>query len=207
MTTLAKSAEDARRVLATMWTIRRFEERWTSCSPEARLYGTVHLYIGEEAVGHRGLPALRDDDVITRTHRGHGHCIAKGVELGRMMAELLGKATPATTAARAASMHIADVDHGMLGANGIVAGGIPIAAGAALASGCRAPTRWRSASSATARPTTAPSTRAINLAAIWKLPVVFVCENNQYAQYHSVQQDLPASRTSPTGPPATASPG
>src|SRR5919106_6046939 len=115
----------------TMLRIRRFEERVKELFLEARLYGSVHLYIGEEAVATGACAALRDGDVISSTHRGHGHCIAKGLELGPMMAELMGKAT-GYNYGKGGSMHIASLDHGMLGANGIVGAGIPISAGAAL---------------------------------------------------------------------------
>ena len=132
MTSLASSADDARRVLAAMWTIRRFEEAVDELFARGLLYGTMHLSIGQEASATGACLALRDDDVITSTHRGHGHCIAKGADLGRMMAELLARDS-GYCRGRGGSMHIADVSKGNLGANGIVAGGIPIAVGAGLA--------------------------------------------------------------------------
>ena len=160
MTTLAKSADDARRVLATMWTIRRFEEAVDEMFARGLLYGTMHLSIGQEASATGACLALRDDDVITSTHRGHGHCIAKGADLGRMMAELLARDN-GYCRGRGGSMHIADVTKGNLGANGIVAGGIPIAVGAAPGPQAAGERQGRPlASSATAPPARAPSTRA-----------------------------------------------
>ena len=115
----------------TMLRIRRFEERVKELFLEARLYGSVHLYIGEEGVATGACSALREGDVISSTHRGHGHCIAMGLDLAPMMAELMGKAT-GYNHGKGGSMHIASLDHGMLGANGIVGAGIPISTGAAL---------------------------------------------------------------------------
>src|SRR5688500_2999258 len=130
--TLTEDQDAARRVLSTMWTIRRFEEAVDEMFARGLLYGTMHLSIGQEASATGACLSLRDTDVITSTHRGHGHCIAKGADLGRMMAELLARDN-GYCRGRGGSMHIADVSKGNLGANGIVAGGIPIAVGAALA--------------------------------------------------------------------------
>ena len=115
-----------------MWQIRRFEEAVDDLFARGLMHGTMHLSIGQEAVATGACLALTRQDLITSTHRGHGHCIAKGAQLDRMMAELLAKET-GYCRGRGGSMHIADVDTGNLGANGIVGGGIPIAAGAALA--------------------------------------------------------------------------
>ncbi len=124
--------EAARHALLTMWTIRRFEEAVDDLFARGLMHGTMHLSIGQEASATGACLALRTNDAITSTHRGHGHCIAKGADLTRMMAELLAKET-GYCRGRGGSMHIADTATGNLGANGIVAGGIPIAAGAALA--------------------------------------------------------------------------
>ena len=118
-------------LLREMVRIRRFEERCVELYSASSIRGFVHLYIGEEAVATGACGALGDGDVISSTHRGHGHCIAKGLELGPMMAELMGKVT-GYNLGKGGSMHIASLDHGMLGANGIVAAGIPISTGAAL---------------------------------------------------------------------------
>jgi TPP-dependent pyruvate/acetoin dehydrogenase alpha subunit len=174
----------------TMLRIRRFEERVKELFLEARLYGSVHLYIGEEAVATGVCAALREGDVISSTHRGHGHCIAKGLELGPMMAELMGKAT-GYNHGKGGSMHIADLDKGMLGANGIVAAGIPISTGAALGFWVRGSSEVAVCFFGDGGANHGSFHEGINLAAVLKLPVVFVCENNQYAQYQSVKQDLP----------------
>ncbi len=174
----------------TMLRIRRFEERVKELFLEARLYGSVHLYIGEEAVATGACAALQPGDVISSTHRGHGHCIAKGLELGPMMAELMGKAT-GYNHGKGGSMHIADLDKGMLGANGIVAAGIPISAGAALGFWIRGEPRVAMCFFGDGGANHGAFHEGINFAAVYKLPVVFICENNQYAQYQSVQQDLP----------------
>src|SRR4030066_1003562 len=115
-----------------MLTIRRFEERVVIDYPSGAIPGIVHSYIGQEAVATGGCTNLRRDDRIISNHRGHGHCVAKGADLNRMMAEIYGRKT-GYCKGKGGSMHIADFGIGMLGANGIVAGGLPIAAGAALA--------------------------------------------------------------------------
>lgn len=174
----------------TMLRIRRFEERVKELFLEARLYGSVHLYIGEEAVATGACAALRGGDVISSTHRGHGHCIAKGLSLDGMMAELMGKAT-GYCKGKGGSMHIADLDQGMLGANGIVAAGIPISTGAALGFWVRGSGEVALCFFGDGGANHGAFHEGINLAALYKLPVVFVCENNQFAQYHAVTQDLP----------------
>ncbi len=161
--------------------IREFEERLHVDFAAGRIPGFVHLYAGEEAVAVGVCAALRDDDFITSTHRGHGHCIAKGVDVKSMMAEIYGKATGACKG-KGGSMHIADVGRGMLGANGIVGGGPPLACGAGLTAkvkGTHQVTACFFGDGASNQGTTAES---MNLAGIWKLPVIFVCENNRYAE-------------------------
>ena len=177
-------------IYRTMLKIRRFEERVKELFLEARLYGSVHLYIGEEGVASGACAALREGDVISSTHRGHGHCIAKGLELGPMMAELMGKAT-GYNYGKGGSMHIASLDHGMLGANGIVGAGIPISAGAALGFWVRGSKEVAMCFFGDGAANHGSFHEGINFAATLDLPVVFVCENNQYAQYHSIKQDLP----------------
>ena len=174
----------------TMLRIRRFEERAKELFLEARLYGSVHLYIGEEAVATGACAALREGDVISSTHRGHGHCIAKGLELTRMMAELMGKAT-GYNHGKGGSMHIASMEHGMLGANGIVAAGIPISTGAALGFWVRGSKEVALCFFGDGAANHGSFHEGINFGAVLDLPVVFVCENNQYSQYHSVKQDMP----------------
>jgi acetoin:2,6-dichlorophenolindophenol oxidoreductase subunit alpha len=142
-----------------MVTIRAFEERVAKLFADGRIPGFVHLYAGEEAVAVGVCAHLEDQDFITSTHRGHGHCIAKGVPLGPMMAELFGR-VDGSCKGKGGSMHIADVSRGMLGANGIVGGGPPLACGPGSPPSARAPARCAPASSATARPSRAPPTRA-----------------------------------------------
>jgi len=174
----------------TMLRIRRFEERAKELFLEARLYGSVHLYIGEEAVATGACATLSDEDVISSTHRGHGQCIAKGLEFGPMMAELMGKAT-GYNHGKGGSMHIASLEHGMLGANGIVGAGIPISTGAALGFWIQGKPNVAVCFFGDGAANHGSFHEGINFAAVYKLPVVFICENNQYAQYQSVQQDLP----------------
>jgi pyruvate dehydrogenase E1 component alpha subunit len=176
---LVKDAAAARETLRTMWTIRRFEEAVDDLFARGLMHGTMHLSIGQEAVPVGACAALRDGDYITSTHRGHGHCIARGARLDAMMAELLAKET-GYCRGRGGSMHIADVATGNLGANGIVAGGVPIAAGAGLAVQLRGGEEVVVSFFGDGAVNEGAWHEGVNLAAIWDLPVVFVCENNQY---------------------------
>ena len=172
--------------------IRSFEERVATLFADGRIPGFVHLYAGEEAVAVGVCAHLDDGDYITSTHRGHGHCIAKGVPLDEMMAELFGRAT-GSCKGKGGSMHIADVSRGMLGANGIVGGGPPLASGAALTArilGSQAVAACFFGDGAAEQGTTH---EAMNLAAIWKLPVVFVCENNLYGEYSPIATTTPVT--------------
>ena len=181
--------ESARHALLTMWTIRRFEEAVDDLFARGLMHGTMHLSIGQEASATGACLALRTDDAITSTHRGHGHCIAKGADLTRMMAELLAKET-GYCRGRGGSMHIADTATGNLGANGIVAGGIPIAAGAALAYQLRGEDRVVACFFGDGAANEGAFHEAVNLAAIWKLPVVFICENNKYGMSFSTEKSM-----------------
>jgi TPP-dependent pyruvate/acetoin dehydrogenase alpha subunit len=178
--------ERARHVLATMWRIRRFEEAVDDLFARGLMHGTMHLSIGQEGSATGTCLSLRTDDAITSTHRGHGHCIAKGASLERMMAELLGKES-GYCRGRGGSMHIADTATGNLGANGIVAGGIPIATGAALAYKMQGLDRVVVSFFGDGATNEGAFHEALNLAAIWKLPVVFVCENNKYGMSFSTE--------------------
>ena len=176
----ALTPERLREMLRTMLTIRQFDQRALELYREGAMRGSTHPYIGMEAVAVGACAALQPTDQITSTHRGHGHCLAKGGDPRLMMAELLGKAT-GYCKGKGGSMHIADVDAGILGANGIVGGGIGLAAGAALAvqlAGRHDVTLCFFGDGALNQGVLHESA---NLAAIWKLPVVFICENNQYA--------------------------
>jgi acetoin:2,6-dichlorophenolindophenol oxidoreductase subunit alpha len=179
MKDLVNDAENARRVLTTMWKIRRFEEAVDDMFARGMMHGTMHLSIGQEAVPAGACEALVDGDYITSTHRGHGHCIARGAALDRMMAELLAKET-GYCRGRGGSMHIADVATGNLGANGIVAGGVPIAAGAGLAAKMRDEPAVAVSFFGDGAVNEGAWHEGVNLAAIWDLPVVFICENNHY---------------------------
>lgn len=170
------------RMHETMVRIRVFETRVEQLFLEGSIPGFVHLYIGQEAVAAGVCAALDESDYITSTHRGHGHAIAKGVALNGMMAELFGKAT-GLCRGRGGSMHVADFGRGMLGANGIVAGGLGIAAGAALASTRRGEGRVAVAFFGDGGINKGSFHEALNFAALHRLPVVYVCENNQYAQF------------------------
>lgn len=171
--------DDLVRMFEGMLTIRRFEERVVELFARGALPGFVHLYIGEEAVAVGTCANLKDTDYITSTHRGHGHLIAKGGDLNRMMAELHGKKT-GYCKGKGGSMHIADLELGILGANGIVGGGFPIAAGAAFAAQYKGTDAVCVCFFGDGASNQTTFHEALNLASIWKLPVVFVCENNMY---------------------------
>lgn len=170
-----KKLEMYRRMLK----IRFFEERIVDLYARGSVPGLAHLYIGEEAVAVGTCAGLRDDDYITSTHRGHGHVIAKGADVKFMMAELFGKTT-GYCKGKGGSMHIADVDIGILGANGIAGGGLPIAVGAGLSSKYRKTDQVTVCFFGDGASNNGTFHESLNLAAVHKLPVVFVCENNQY---------------------------
>lgn len=172
--------EKQREMLRLMQTIRRFEERASDDFHAGHIYGTVHSYIGEEAIAVGVCSALERDDKIISTHRGHGHCIAKGADLDRMMAELYGRET-GYCKGKGGSMHIADFGIGMLGANGIVAGGIPIVTGAGLAAQLDGSDRVAVSFFGDGASNAGPFHESVNIAATWKLPVIFVCEHNRWA--------------------------
>jgi TPP-dependent pyruvate/acetoin dehydrogenase alpha subunit len=174
------SPKKQREMLRLMQTIRRFEERASIDYVAGKIYGTVHCYIGEEAVAVGVCSALNRDDQIISTHRGHGHCIAKGADLNRMMAELYGRET-GYCKGKGGSMHIADFDIGMLGANGIVAGGISIITGAGLAAQMEGKGRVAVSFFGDGASCAGPFHESLNIASAWKLPMVYVCENNLWA--------------------------
>ena len=169
-----------REMLRQMLTIRRFEERASADYHAGKIYGVVHCYIGEEAVAVGVCSALDRGDRIISTHRGHGHCIAKGADLNRMMAELYGRQT-GYCKGKGGSMHIADFDIGMLGANGIVAGGISIITGAGLAAQMEGKGGVAVSFFGDGASNAGPFHECLNIAAAWKLPMLYVCENNMYA--------------------------
>jgi len=163
-----------------MLQIRYFEEKVFELYGQNLVPGTIHLYAGEEAVAVGVCANLRRDDYITSTHRGHGHCIAKGADLGKTMAEILGKKT-GYCKGKGGSMHIADFSLGMLGATAVVGAGIPIAAGAGLSIKLRGTDHVVACFFGEGASNQGTFHEGVNMAAIWRLPVVFVCENNLYA--------------------------
>jgi len=163
-----------------MLTIRFFEEKVFELYGQNLVPGTIHLYAGEEAVAVGVCANLRKDDYITSTHRGHGHCIAKGARLNKTMAEILGRKT-GYCKGKGGSMHIADFSIGMLGATAVVGAGIPIAAGAGLSVKLRGTDQVAACFFGEGASNQGTFHEGINLAAVWSLPVVFVCENNLYA--------------------------
>ncbi len=170
-----------------MHEIRKFEERALQLFEKDQLRGSVHLYIGEEAIAATVCSLLSDSDYITSTHRGHGHCIAKGAELAPALAELMGKST-GYCQGRGGSMHIADVTKGNLGANAIVGAGVPIAAGGALAAQLRGSDQVSVTFFGDGASNEGVVHEAMNLASVWKLPVIFICENNEFGISTPVKQ-------------------
>ncbi len=163
-----------------MVTIRRFEEQARREADAGKLRG-MHSSIGQEAVPTGICAHLTDDDYVLGTHRSHHHCIAKGVDLSEMMAELLGKST-GTNKGKGGTMHIADINKGMLGANGIVGSNIPVATGVALSAKVKGSDRVSVVFFGDGASSQGTLHESMNLASIWKLPIIFVCENNRYAE-------------------------
>jgi len=175
------------KMLKQMLTIRYFEEQVDKFYMKGEVHGTGHLYIGMEAVAVGAISALAKEDVITSTHRGHGHCIAKGADLKLMMAELLGKAT-GYCKGKGGSMHIADISLGNLGANGIVGGGIPIATGAALAIKKMKTNQVVLCFFGDGATNQGVFHESINMASIWNLPIIYIIENNKYGMGFPVEK-------------------
>ncbi len=176
-------------MLKKMRQIRAFEMQAEQFIIRGMIHGTCHLYIGEEACAVGAVSALQADDYITSTHRGHGHCIAKGADLDRMMAELLGKST-GYCRGRGGSMHIADVEAGNLGANGIVGGSIGIATGAGLTSLMKGNGKTVLCFFGDGATNRGIFHGAVNMASIWKLPVIYFCENNVYGMSTPVKESF-----------------
>jgi len=173
------------RMLRTMILIREFDERAIALRVAGKIYGAVHPYVGQEAVAVRVCASLTVRDRVTSNHRGHGHCIAKGADIRRMMAELFGR-VDGYCKGKGGSMHIADFAVGMLGANGIVGGGLPIACGAALAALLEGQGNVTVCFFGDGAAAEGEFHEALNIASVWKLPILFVCENNQYAANNAV---------------------
>ncbi len=181
--------DDSNRVelLRQMLLSRHFDEKVNDLYAEGKVHGTAHFYVGQESVAVGAIAALKEGDVITSTHRGHGHAIAFGLDVDRMAAELLGQAT-GYCHGKGGSMHIADVGAGMLGANGIVGGSMGIACGAAWAFKRRGQDNAAICFFGEGATNEGIFHETLNMAAIWKLPVVFLCENNQYGMSMSVKK-------------------
>jgi TPP-dependent pyruvate/acetoin dehydrogenase alpha subunit len=190
-----KNLKGRTELLNAMLLIRAFDEKVDELYAEGKLHGTAHFYVGQEAVAVGVISALEEGDVITGTHRGHGHAIAFGLDVERMAAELLGKAS-GYCHGKGGSMHIADVKAGMLGANGIVGGSMGIACGAAWAFKQRREERVAICFFGDGGANEGIFHETLNLAAIWNLPVVFVCENNQYGMSMSVKKAFAIERIS-----------
>ncbi len=182
--------EDLIGYLRQMMLIRKFEEKYMDLLMRDIAKGASHLYIGQEAVAVGSIAAIRKDDYITSTHRGHGHCIAKGADIKLMMAELLGKAT-GYCKGKGGSMHVADISSGNLGATGIVGSNIPVATGAALSIKMRKTGQVVLCFFGDGAANTGAFHESLNMAAIWKLPVVYICENNLYGMSVSVKRAFP----------------
>jgi 2-oxoisovalerate dehydrogenase E1 component len=174
------SGEQVESFYTTMVRIRRFDEKTTELFNAGLVKGTAHSYVGEEAVAAGACANLREGDYIVGTHRGHGHCIAKGARVDRMMAELMGR-QDGYCRGLGGSMHIAALDLNILGCNGIVAAGLPIGTGAALAAKLRKTDSVVIAFFGDGGANQGVVHEALNLAAVWKLPAIYLCENNQYA--------------------------
>jgi TPP-dependent pyruvate/acetoin dehydrogenase alpha subunit len=174
--------EKAMEMYRQMQTIRRFEETVAKLMDQGKLVGEAHVYIGQEASADGICAALRQEDYITSTHRGHGHVIAKGADIKRMMAELFGRKT-GYCKGKGGSMHVADVSLGILGANGIVGGGLSIATGAALAAQVKASGQIAVCFFGDGASNEGSFHESLNLASVWKLPVIYVCENNKYHEF------------------------
>ena len=177
-------------ILRKMYEIRYFEEKAEELYMRGLVHGTMHLSVGQEASAVGAVSALEPDDYVLSTHRGHGHCIAKGADIKLMMAEFLGKET-GYCRGRGGSMHIADVEAGNLGATGVVGDGIPISVGVGLSIKLQRQDKVVLCFFGDGAANTGSFHEALNMASIWKLPVVFLCENNQYAMSTPVKKAFP----------------
>jgi TPP-dependent pyruvate/acetoin dehydrogenase alpha subunit len=182
---MTSNTPDLISMLRKMILIREFDELAIKLRTGGQIYGAVHPYVGQEAIAVGVCANLTNADRVTSTHRGHGHCIAKGADIKRMMAELFGR-VDGYCKGRGGSMHIADFAVGMLGANGIVGGGLPISTGAALAAQLDGKGNVAVCFFGDGAVAEGEFHEALNISSVWKLPIVFVCENNQYAANNPV---------------------
>ena len=174
--------EQALRLLATMWRIRLFEERVGVLKRADEVHGLIHLSAGQEGVAAAVCSQLRDDDVVYSGHRAHGHAIAKGASLERMLAELMGR-DGGLCRGLGGSMHVVDVEHGFMGATGVVGGNIPVALGSALAARLRGDDSVAVVFFGDGAVQAGHFNETVNLATLWKLPLILVCENNGFAEF------------------------
>ncbi len=179
MSTKKEQKELAKQFYTVMYRTRRFEQEVFEFYKRGLMPGLAHLYLGEEAVAAGACAALRESDYIGSTHRGHGHLVARGADLNRMMAEILGKKT-GYSKGKGGSMHIMAMDKGILGANGIVGGEIPIATGAAYSAKYRGTDQVTLAFFGDSASNEGTFHESINMAAAWNLPIVYIIENNLY---------------------------
>jgi pyruvate dehydrogenase E1 component alpha subunit len=175
-------AGQALRLLGTMWRIRLFEEQVGAFARSGEVPGLVHLSIGQEGVAAAVCSQLRDDDAVYSGHRAHGHAIAKGASLDRLMAELMGRDT-GLCRGLGGSMHVVDAEHGFMGATGVVGGTVPIALGSALASRLRGDDSVAVVFFGDGAVQAGYFNETVNLATLWKLPLILVCENNGFAEF------------------------
>src|ERR1700751_5255942 len=172
----------AQGLLRTMWRIRLFEERVAQLKRTLLVHGLIHLSIGGEGVAAAVCGQLRDDDAVYSGHRAHGHAIAKGAPIDRLMAELMGRAS-GVCRGLGGSMHVVDVEHGLLGATGVVGGNVPLALGSALAARLKGSDAVAVVFFGDGAVQGGIFVDSVNLAALWKLPVILVCENNGFAEF------------------------
>ncbi len=180
------SADEALRLLRAMQLIRTFEDKVRTLYSGGAIPGLVHLCAGQEAVAVGVCSLLRSDDMIASNHRGHGHCLAKGADVGRLMAEIMGRRS-GYGLGRGGTLHIFDAANGNLGTNGIVGGGIPLAAGAALSAKRRGHGQVAACFFGDGALNQGLLFEVMNMAAIWRLPVLFVCENNGFGEFTAIE--------------------
>ncbi len=179
---MAFDGERALGLLATMWRIRLFEERVGQLKRGDEIFGLIHLSVGQEGVAAAVCSQLRDDDAVYSGHRAHGHAIAKGAPLGRVMAELMGR-DDGLCRGLGGSMHLVDVEHGLMGATGVVGGNIPIALGSALAARLKGSDAVSVVFFGDGAVQAGSFNETVNLATLWGLPLLMVCENNGFAEF------------------------
>jgi acetoin:2,6-dichlorophenolindophenol oxidoreductase subunit alpha len=191
----ALDADTAYDLLRTMWRIRLFEERVAQLKRTLQVHGLIHLSIGGEGVAAAVCRQLRDDDAVYSGHRAHGHAIAKGTPLNRLMAELMGR-SDGVCKGLGGSMHLVDKEHGFMGATGVVGGNLPLALGTALTQHLNGTDRVTVVFFGDGAVQAGHTGESINLAALWRLPVIFVCENNGMAEFTSREEHSTIERVS-----------